>query len=156
MPPKGSTYRVTANDASAYDESTIAKQKLAAQAVLAGRGRRNGASALPNGNGSKDMVPPADLAAQARGQGQILNDGGVSSPGYWFGCSQLDGHAKMIKSTSPCWIGCQWIAKPFTPTAQPTVSPVLLPLKTDTVRPSSHTASANNHPQWQGSEAKGG
>jgi hypothetical protein len=84
MPPKGSTYRVSAIDASTYDESTIAKQKLAAQAVLAGRGRRNGASTLANGNTSKDMVSTSDLATQARGQAQNLNDGGVSLPSYSF------------------------------------------------------------------------
>jgi len=84
MPPKGSTYRVSANDAPAYYESTIAKQKLAAQAVLAGRGRRNGVSALANGNTSKDMVSAGDLAAQGRGQAQNLNDGGVSTPNYLF------------------------------------------------------------------------
>ena len=79
MPPKGSTYRVSANDASAYDESTIAKQKLAAQAVLAGRGRRNGVSAFANGNNSREMVSVVDLAGQGRVQGHNLNDGGVSS-----------------------------------------------------------------------------
>jgi hypothetical protein len=94
MPPKGSTYRVPANDALAYDESTIAKQKLAAQAVLAGRGRRNGTSTLVNGTTSKDMVSVGDLAAQGRGPN--LNDGGVSPPSSSFGWLQLEHCAEII------------------------------------------------------------
>lgn len=71
MPPKGSTYRASANDTS-YEDTTIARQKLAAQAVLAGRGRRNGATALANGGAAKDVV------ALSNCRGQNLNDG-VSS-----------------------------------------------------------------------------
>ena len=82
MPPKGSTYRVTAttttttaNDSFSYDDSALTKQKLAAQAFFAGRGRRNGtANAVANGTPSKDLSHLAALA-NAGAQAQLLNDG---------------------------------------------------------------------------------
>lgn len=80
MPPKGSTYRVTAtatttaNDSFSYDDSALTKQKLAAQAFFAGRGRRNGtATAVANGT-PKDLSHLAALA-NAGAQAQLLNDG---------------------------------------------------------------------------------
>jgi hypothetical protein len=65
-PPKGA--RATAQELSFEDSSTITKQKLAVQAQISARGRRNGAAAATNGHSLKDLASASETVSQATGQ----------------------------------------------------------------------------------------
>jgi hypothetical protein len=61
-PPKGPRTTVT-QEATLEETSTISKQKLAAQAQFAARGRRNGNNtAALNGNGLKELAAASAVA----------------------------------------------------------------------------------------------
>lgn len=66
-PPKGA--RATAQELSFEDTSTITKQKLAVQAQMSARGRRNGAAAAAaaaaNGHSLKDLASASETVSQA-------------------------------------------------------------------------------------------
>jgi len=66
-PPKGA--RATVQELSFEDTSTITKQKLAVQAQMSARGRRNGgaAAAAANGHSLKDLASASETVSQATG-----------------------------------------------------------------------------------------
>lgn len=64
-PQKGA--RATAMELAFEDTSTITKQKLAVQAQMSARGRRNGAAAAANGHSLKDLASASETASQAAG-----------------------------------------------------------------------------------------
>lgn len=67
-PQKGA--RATAMELAFEDTSTITKQKLAVQAQMSARGRRNGAAAAAaaaNGHSLKDLASASETVSQAAG-----------------------------------------------------------------------------------------
>ncbi|KAE9962928.1 hypothetical protein BLS_009877 [Venturia inaequalis] len=64
-PQKGA--RATAMELAFEDTSTITKQKLAVQAQMSARGRRNGAAAAVNGHSLKDLASASETVSQAAG-----------------------------------------------------------------------------------------
>lgn len=64
-PQKGA--RATAMELAFEDTSTITKQKLAVQAQMSARGRRNGATAAANGHSLKDLASASETVSQAAG-----------------------------------------------------------------------------------------
>jgi hypothetical protein len=68
-PPKGAR-ATAAQELSFEDTSTITKQKLAVQAQMSARGRRNGAAAAAaaaNGHSLKDLASASETVSQATG-----------------------------------------------------------------------------------------
>ncbi|TID23560.1 hypothetical protein E2P81_ATG03125 [Venturia nashicola] len=64
-PQKGA--RASAMELAFEDTSTITKQKLAVQAQMSARGRRNGAAAAANGHSLKDLASASETVSQAAG-----------------------------------------------------------------------------------------